>query len=163
MAVFINQEKGNLKIILRRDDSIKATEEEYEAYVESGLDESKLTFVAGKEPTRFVMRRNLDYSDQQTIMKEQIQIEKSKKGKGMDQRLSISFIMDEVRAALVDIENPTNVPEEQHIKFKADSDQKASFKLISMLQGAGIVMDLYSVRQQVLEGKGQDVEAVKKS
>ena len=45
-----------IKVICRMDSALAGTGEDYQAYLDGGLDESKLVFVEGDEPTRFVLR-----------------------------------------------------------------------------------------------------------
>lgn len=162
MAIILNQSKGNFKIILERDDALESSKEDHEAYLKAGLKEELLKFKEGKQPTRFVMRKTLDYDSQQQILNEQIQYKRSNKGK-MEQQLNMSFVLSEVKNSLVDIENPADLPEEQHIIYKNDSDGSTSKDLISLLHGAGIVMELYGIRSALLTENTEKVEALKKS
>lgn len=161
MAILLNQDQGSLKVVLEQDSALRSGASDYKAYLDSGLNENALTFDEGKQPTRFIMRSVLDYDSQQKIMNEQIQMQPDSKGK-MSQKFNIGYILSEVRASLTDIENPADLDEKQHIKFTRDSDGKASKKLIGMLHGAGLVMQLFSARSAALT-KTEDVELLKKS
>ena len=140
-----------IKVIVSKDNAIKGTsEEDYEKYL-NDLDESHLKMAAGEEPTRFVLRKVLPYRDTKTVMNSQISFdEKTKKT-----QVNISFMMEEVRCALVGIEGPGGE------QYKKDNDGAASKDIINYLYNAGVLMDLYNARKNA---NGEAVsETVKKS
>ena len=65
---------GVVEVISRIDDAIVFEEESYSKYLET-LDESNLTFVEGKQPTRFVMRKVLPYKLSQKVQNKQLSFE----------------------------------------------------------------------------------------
>jgi len=141
MAYFRGSTKDKLKIIIKQDDAI-GHKADYEMYSKT-LDESHLDLIA--EPTRFVLVKDLPYEAQQNIADRQMGL--SADGKA---EVRMSFIMEEIRCALVDIENPPMIPEDQKLLFKKASDGFAAKELIAMLQSDGIVMQLYSTASFII-------------
>lgn len=142
--------ESTVNVIVSKDSAIKETsEEDYESYLES-LDESKLTFTDGVEPTRFVLLKTLPYRDSKLVMNSQVSIEDDKP------KVNISFIMDEVRCALQGIEGPNSTA---FVKDKRDG--YADTKLINYLYNRGVLMDLYSGRRNA--GGDGDEDVPKKS
>lgn len=136
--------KETFKVVSRRDDALAEdlTDSEWDSYKET-LDESVLRFVAGKSPTRFVMRSSLSFAAKKVIANEQIGI-----GANGKPTFQFGFTLDEVRCALVDVENPADLPAESHIVFKKDaSGMNASEELIAFLDDLGIAAELYAARQ----------------
>jgi hypothetical protein len=146
MAFHINKSvaRSNISFISRRDDAIPAdlTDSEWNKYME-GMDESHLRLTT--EPTRWVMRLALPYESQKSLQSSQMGV--SDAGK-MEVRLG--FMLDAVRFALVDIQNPSALPEEQHVKFEKDVDGYASKELIAMLHANGLVLELFAAREAAL-------------
>jgi hypothetical protein len=134
-----------------KDDSAyeNGFDETYADYLKD-LDESKLKFVDGDEPTRFVMRKVLPYKMAQKVQNKQLRFEKG------EAQFQMSFMAEEVRCALCDVKNPDNIPEDQKIKFsKHNEDNGASDDFIAKLIAAGIVSDLFVARQNVMQNKGK--------
>ena len=138
MALIISKNDGLVKIISSKDSAVTCDDTGYEAYSKS-LDESLL--MLNGEPTRFVMKKGLSYKEQQIIKDAQIKMD------GKKMQVSLSYMMEEVRIALVDIENPASLAEDQKILFRRSSDGKASEELVSMLESAGVVTELFTARQ----------------
>jgi hypothetical protein len=126
-----------IKVICRMDSALAGTGEDYQAYLDGGLDESKLVFVEGDEPTRFVLRTVLPYGLAQRVKNEQTAF------KDGQMTLQMAFINEEVRCALVDIVNPPTLAPDQWIKFERDSDGGASKKLMELLIAADVAQDLF--------------------
>jgi hypothetical protein len=139
--------EATLKVIVSKDKSIKALDEEiYESYLED-LDESKLVFDG--EPTRFILKKTLEYKDSKRVMNSQVSV-----GEDNKPQVTIGFMMDEVRFALVGMEGPGSD------KFAKDkNDGYAHRKVVNALYNSGVLMDLYNGRKN---GSG-DVEESKKS
>jgi hypothetical protein len=93
------------------------------------------------QPTRFVMRKVLPFSLAKKVQNDQVTTRDGK------MEVQLGFISEEVRASLVDIKNPEDVPQDQWIKFEKDKDGGASEKLMELLMAARIVDELYSARQ----------------
>jgi hypothetical protein len=149
MAFSISKPDQTIEAIVSKDSALDCTPEDYDAYLEN-LDEAKLKFKAGDEPTRFVMRKTLPYEASQKVMNSQASIDKGKV------TLNMSYVMEEVRLALVDIKNPSHLPGDQHIEFKRENDGYCSKALIAGLQAAGVLMDLFRARQAVLDAPRVD-------
>ncbi len=130
-----------VSIIVSKDSSIKGVDEEvYEKYLET-LDESLLPIQG--EPTRFVMKKTLPYKDTKRVMNSQVSFVDGKPN------VNISFIMDEVRCALVGMEGPGSEG------FKKDKDGYASMDVVNALYNSGVLMDLYNGRRTAAgEGEG---------
>jgi len=134
MAFTLNMDTDKtVSIIVSKDSSIKGcSEEAYEEYLKT-LDESKLTFDG--EPTRFLMKKTLPYRDTKKVMNSQVSFEDGKAS------VNISFMMDEVRCALVGMEGPGS----EH--FVKDKEGYASMDVVNALYNAGVLMDLYNGRR----------------
>jgi hypothetical protein len=132
---------GTIEVISRIDDAIVFNEEAYGRYLET-LDESNLTFVEGKQPTKFVMRKVLPYKLSQKVQNKQLSFD------GKQPQLSLTFMAEEVRCSLITIKNPDYLADEDKIKFeKSKDDEGASDDLIAKLISCGIAQDLYVARQ----------------
>lgn len=145
MAFSIESVDSTIKVIVSKDSTVNCSEEEYEKYTET-LDESLLHLEG--EPTRFLLRKNLTYEASQKVMDAQASFHKGKV------QMKMSYVMEEVRAAWVGVENPSDLPKERCIIFKRDNDSLASKELTSGLQNAGVLMDLYKCRQAVQATSG---------
>jgi hypothetical protein len=141
MALKLGSVADTFKLVSRHDGSIAEdlTDEEFELYQES-LDESHLRLQS--EPTRFTIKRTLTFDAQKEVTRQQVRV-----GRDGKPQVDFSFMLDEVRFALVGIENPVDMPEEDKIVFKKDADGFASKDLIAKLNAAGIVSEIYSAKQ----------------
>lgn len=155
MAFSISKPDQSIEVIVSKDSALDCSSDDYDAYLEN-LDESKLKFKSGDEPTRFVMRKTLPYEASQKVMNSQASIDKGKV------TLNMSYVMEEVRLALIDIKNPAQLSKEQQIEFKRENDGYCSKVLIAGLQASGVLMDLFRARQAVLDAPKADA-LVKKS
>ena len=149
MALNLDFGSDNFEVISSKDSSIGASPEKYSEYL-STLNESLLELKPGSEPTRFIMRKILPYGVQQRLRNEQTTIKHTGEAS-----IHIGFIMEEVRASLVDIKNPGS----SMLVYKRDSDGLASKELVSLLEAAGIAGELYKARQTALS----DTAPAKKS
>ena len=140
MAILLPTQKDTFEVIVSIDSALDSTPEQWEKYRET-LDESHLSFKEGMEPTRFVMRRVLPFALDKKVQNEKVT---TKDGK---MEVQLGFISEEVRASLVDIKNPADVPQEQWIKFEKEKDGGASEKLMELLSAVSIVDELFSARQ----------------
>ena len=138
-----------VSIIVSKDVSLKhVSEEDYEDYLED-LDESKLNLAEDATPTRFVLKKILPYKDTKRVMNSQMSFEDGKA------QVNISFMMEEVRLALVGMEGPGAE------SFKKDKDDGGADQgIVNALYNSGVLMDLYNGRRNAA---GEGVEASKKS
>jgi hypothetical protein len=134
----------NIKVIVQRDSSLAFPEDDYQAYLDGGLDESKLRFKEGDAPTRFVLRTVLPYALAKSVKNAQTTLS------GGEVKLQFAFTDEDVRCSLVDIENPAHVPQDQWLKFEKAGDGGASEKLMSVLMASGISMELFTAKQAYL-------------
>lgn len=145
MTLSLDLERGTVGVVCSKDSAIGIDDEERraEVYAEylSDLDEDRLQLTG--EPTRFLLSKVLPYKAVKQIKNEQMAYSDGK----ADVRLG--FILEEVRAALVGVENP-GIPE---LAFKKDSDGLASRRLLETLEAAGIVNELYAARQGAVAKK----------
>jgi hypothetical protein len=142
--------EGTIKVISRIDGALDCTEDQYASYLET-LDESTLNFKAGEDPTRFVLRKTLPYKLGQKVKSQQIRMDKG------EMFLNSSFIAEEVKYSLVDIENPPSVPTGSMLKFdgfKVDGLMIASDETMKLLSALEIVNDLYTARKNYVEHGG---------
>ena len=142
MAFFTELESPNIKVICKNDSAIAGTSDEsYAEYLEN-LDETKLTVVENGLPTRFVMRKVLPYKLSLKLKNAQVAM---KDGTLTPQ---LSFMNEEVRLSLIDIENPA-VPlhHEKHLlKMKKHGDGGAADEIMEKLEAFGAISDLYQAR-----------------
>jgi len=131
-----------VSVIVSKDSSIKGVQEDaYDSYLKD-LDESKLGELHG-EPTRFILKKTLPYKDTKRVMNSQMTFDDGKPS------VNISFILDEVRCALVGVQGPGAEG------FKKDKDGYASVEVVNALYNAGVLMDLYNARRNAA-GDGED-------
>ncbi|HUX79241.1 MAG TPA: hypothetical protein VMW10_05800 [Alphaproteobacteria bacterium] len=143
MAFFTELEEQNIHVIVFNDAAIKGTSrDDYDEYIKD-LDESKLIFVENGLPTRFIMRKILPYKLSMKLKNSQVAM---KDGALTPQ---LSFMNEEVRLALVGIDNPVVSPEYQKhlLEYKQHGDGGASDAVMEKLEAFGVVTDLYTVRQ----------------
>lgn len=140
MAVLLATKRDTFDVIVSVDTSLDVTEDQWNLYKET-LDETHLRFKEGMQPTRFVMRQVLPFALAKKVQNDQMTT------KNGTMEVQLGFILEEVRASLVEIKNPEDVPEDQKIKFEKDKDGGASEKLMELLSAARLVEELYSARQ----------------
>lgn len=144
MAFLLNMDtEKTVSVIVSKDSSIKGvTDDVYEQYLKD-LDESKLPI---KGPcTKFILKRTLPYKDTKRVMNSQVSFEDGKAS------VNISFIMDEVRCALVGMEGPGAEA------FKKDKDGYAPMDVVNALYNSGVLMDLYNARRNAAGEGSEDV------
>jgi hypothetical protein len=142
MAIILSSSTDVVKVISRIDDSLcEVSDEQWKVYQDT-LDETHLTFVSGKTPTRFLVKKSLSFAAQKNVANQQMGL-----GEDGKPEIKIGYILEEVRCALVGIENPADLPEASHIKFSRESDGFASKELIAQLNSVGIVNELFAARQ----------------
>lgn len=147
---------GDIEVIVRSDSALDVTDEEYGAYAKT-LDENLLKLKVGEEPTRWVMRKKMDFKQSNRIENAKVRIEKG------DVQIQLSFMALEVQAALKGIKSPDSVPVEKRLEthFKRLGDGLVSEDFMSAL--GSIVQELYTVRNSYLEAqKGRQAD-IKKS
>ena len=164
MALLLKTSDSVIKVISSKDACVNCTDEEFESYLKS-LDESILGLEEGSEPTRFVLKSSLNYKEHTAVKNSQINMDKGKVS------VSLKFMMEEVRQALIDIEEPDSVPLRQKIGFKKNADGKIkssehpdgklSYDTIAMLESAGVLTELYQARQNSTDST-DDQSLVKK-
>jgi len=134
-----------IKVIVKADSAIKwpesaeESDELWAAYLKSN-DESYLEFKEGEQPTRFVLRKVLNYDQFNKVQNHQMTMRDGK------MEIQMSFVTEDVRQALVGIENPEMTPLADQIVFKKDGDGGASKDIMEGLNALGVVMDLYTAR-----------------
>lgn len=155
MALTLNLSKGSIDVVISKDPAVGCDEEGYKAYVESFRkgqgDESLLKMT--DEPTRFTLKKMIPYDAALEVKDRQMGFEDGKP------RVRLSFMVEEIRYALVGIKNPPNVLPEAAIEFKRDSDNFASKELVQLMEQAGWINDLYAARKMATSS---DVEGIKK-
>jgi len=136
---------GNIEVILRIDNALDVTDEEYDSYIESGLDESKLKFKPGISPTRWVMKKAIPYRQQQKIDNQKVRVEKG------EVQVQMGFAAEEVRACLIEIKYEDDVPQDKRIVIKHDGDKMVEEGLMGKLNQAGITMNLFNARSKYMD------------
>lgn len=161
MAIRLDMTEGTIKVIARVDESLNVSDKEYKEYIES-LDENGLRFHEGFGPTRFVLKKVLPFEVTQSARANSLSM---KRGRDDDEEeaninVDLGYQLDEIRFALIDIENPPDLPDDQKIKFEMESGGGASKELFAKLMALGITGDLIKARASIL--KRRNVDGVKK-
>jgi DNA helicase HerA-like ATPase len=149
MAIILDTKRDTFDVILSVDSALDVSDEEFKQYQET-LDESLLRFKLGMQPTRFIMRKVLPFALAKKVQNEQLTT-----GADGKPAVQLSFINDEVKASLIDIKNPSDIPEDQWIKYEKDKDGTTSTGLMELLISAGLVTELYSARQTKLDASNE--------
>lgn len=135
MPFSFTKRPDSIKVVLQEDTSVKCSDEDYAKYLET-LDE-KLLQLDG-EPTRWVLKVSVDYKDHQYLVNAQSKV------KGRQITTDMSFMYEEVRVRLVDIENPPSVAQDQKIVLEKEKDGYASHALIKALIESNVILNLWS-------------------
>lgn len=155
MAIKLPSVSESIDVPLRVDDALAMTDEQYDKYLET-LDNNLLQFQDGQIPTFFKLRKVLPLRLAEVVENKKVSIDKSGEVKA-----NMAYVLEEVRVALVGIENPPGLPEDQKIEFKRDGDGGASTELVAQLNALGVVMDLWKARQTLSGAKKQDIDKKK--
>ena len=137
MALTLPKVDETFEVALRIDSALDMTVEEYNEYLKT-CDKSLLTTVEGETPTFIVMRKVLPHSLAQKVENAQLAF---KDGELHPQK---GFIIEHVRCCIVGINNPPGLPKDQCIEYKKAPDGGCSDELISQLQSADLINDLYT-------------------
>lgn len=157
MALKLPSRTDVIKVIVSADQALILPDDKNERdeiwaeYLKTN-DESLLTFAEGQQPTRFVMRKVLSYDQAARVQNAQTTMKEGKV------EIQMSFIMEEVRQALTDIENPDYVPLPDRIQYRRDSDGACNKDIIEGLHALGVVMDLYTARQNATAKFSEDLK-----
>ena len=129
--------KSTVEIVVSKDEALDMTTDQYKDYLKD-LDSNRLKYKGDfgyEDTTRFVLRKVLPYRQAQKVLGKQMKVD------GGKPEVDIGYIMEEVRASLIDILNPDNCS--RPLEFKRGSDGLASEELIAGIHGAGVLMDLF--------------------
>lgn len=151
MAIKLPGKNDLIKVVSQVDGALVKDEEAYKMYQKT-LDESYLTFKPNEEPTRFVLKKVLSYDAAQKVKNEQTRVVNGQIS------VQLSFMAEDVRLSLVDIENPAYLNDLEKILYKKDSDGGASKELMSLLEAADVVNDLYTARHAKPDLNPEDVK-----
>lgn len=152
MSFELPSSKETFRVAIFCDSALDMTREDFEVYLQSGSEEMLKLKDKDKEPTWIVMRKSLNYSSITKLKTSQFKFEK-----GGDAKIQLGYIWEEVRCHIVDVINPSYVPEENRIKFVKAADGGASEEFIAGLEALGVVVDLFTVKNAVLAGSKQEV------
>ena len=164
MAFFVNTKDAKIKVIVSKDRAlVDEVSDEYnpgDAYQEylKDLDETRLRFVPGGEPTRFIMKKILPYRQAIKIRNHQVAVEAGKV------KFRSSYMNEEVRLSLCGIDQPEVPPhlKDRLIPWKEDGGGGAAESVMEFLEAANVVNDLWTARQNAI-GKIDDGLDKKKS
>lgn len=150
--------KQNLKmveVISSKDDALDMEKSNYDEYVKTG-DVSKLVFVEGKQPTRFICNFELSGREASYVKNEIMG------GKDEDGKPKLSYGSWQHRVAkftLKDIQNPADVPREEQMELKKDDRGYVNDYTMGILERYGIVDDIFVLYTHlVLEGAKQNAK-----
>jgi len=145
----------DIEVIVKLDDALDLSDggESYNAYLESGLDESKLILKEGCEPTRFVLRWSIPF-------RHATRIENAKMKYSTDGEITVQlgFIIEEIRACLKAVKNPPSVPKDKQIVLKFTGDGLVEEQQMAALISSGICQNLFAGRQAAMSNKGPDLK-----
>lgn len=156
MALNLSKVDGTLEVIVSADGALTCGRDAWIEYSKK-LDESFLSYVEGQQPTKFILKKSLDFKGTSAVKSKQVRF--NMEGQA---QFDVGYILDEIRYALVDIKNPDNLPEDQKIKYIRDSDGYCSKELIAKLESVGAVQDMFTCRQNLLAAD-KDTNLAKKS
>tara|TARA_R100000742_G_C4266512_1_gene84625 strand:+ start:463 stop:915 length:453 start_codon:yes stop_codon:yes gene_type:complete len=137
MAIVKPNPGEQIKVISQVDSAVTCNEDDYEKYLES-LDERHLDLSG--EPTRFVLKKFLTWGEQDEVDKLKAHTE------GRKVQPKMSFMAEDVRLSLVEIENPDSVPDLQKLKLEKDKWGKPTRDFVGILRDMKIVNDLFNAR-----------------
>lgn len=151
MAFELKVAKGNIEVILFQDSAVTCTRDEYNDYLQSferddGPSEEILKLTDRKKATKFVLRRTLPFDRKQALRSKNIRVKQN------DIELDANYSSDLIRAALVDIVNPDDVPDTKAIRFKRDKDGLVSSELVNALDDAKVLPDLIAAYSAATSG-----------
>ena len=144
--------KATIKVVLPVDKSVNCDMDVYNSYLED-LNEEKLQLEG--EPTRFVMKKVLPLKVSRRLQDEMLSIETTGKTK-----INIGTMLETVRCALCDIENPG-----KNLQYKRASDGLCSEEIIELLNTGKLITPLYLAYNHATNGevKVKDKQIQKKS
>jgi hypothetical protein len=146
MGLALGDRNEVIKVISSKDDAVTCSPEDYKDYLLC-LDTNLLGLKEGVEPTVFHLKKILTAEEENFV-------ESKKLGSSKDgsPQVQLAFIPEAVRQALVKIEPA--IDEKQHHKTG-----KFSAEFISVLNQIGVASELYTARENALNGgnKGSDV------
>lgn len=119
-------------------------EDAWEHYSET-LEEGGLCFNPDESPIRFIFKSSLSFKEAKSLQSSQVKI------KNGQPEFDMGYIFDEVRFALIDIENPT-----EDCKFIKAKDGYVKEDLLGQLHAAGILMEIWG-RYQAHKSKSSDM------
>jgi hypothetical protein len=155
MAIKLVQKKNlsSIRFISQHDDAIDLDKSNYEEYKKT-LDESLLVFVENKQPTIFVCNFELKGHESAYIKNSMIS---GTDELGKPQIAMGSWSFKVCKTVLKDIVNPDYLAANEKIIFKKDKSGYASDDLLSILDQAGIVSEIFSLYTEMTSvGKGRD-------
>lgn len=154
MALILGNRDSLIKVISSKDTAVTCDDEAFEEYLKT-LDEDLLGLVPGVEPTRFVMKKVLSQKDDIAVKNETVSVDT--KGNTI---FKLGFMQKTIQMALVRIEQPSTLAEEDKINPKIEHG-KVDSETISWLDQVGVLNELYKAHQNAVSGTKQPI--VKKS
>jgi len=149
MAIKLAGTNDQIKVILK-DDSAVGPKADYAQYLET-LDEAFLDLQEGQHPTRFVMRKVLPYDMAIKIEDSQMTIKNLGDGEP-ELQINPSYMLEELRCALVAVEQHESIPPESRLKFGTDAKGCATQEFIASLHAAGYATTLSQARKRANRG-----------
>lgn len=152
MALVLDLSKNpTFEVVSFKDESLKMTREEYDLYLENVVEnQAMLSFKEGKsldDCTKFVLKKNLKFEEQQKILAKQMSMKFDQNTKKTEMQSDLSYILEEVRLCITDINSPDQI---NALHFKRDSDGLLNRDICAALYSAGILMDLHTARQNII-------------
>lgn len=147
MAIKLPTTKDTIKVIPSADACVHP-DSDYAGYLKT-LDESLLKPADGAtwNPTRFVLRKVLPYNLSRKVQDAQMGME------DREMQVRMGYILEEVRCSLIGVEDDPATPEADRLEFKRDGDGGADREFMALLNAAGIVMDLWTARNNAAKSR----------
>jgi hypothetical protein len=154
MAIALGDRNEVIKVISSKDDAVDCSVEDYKDYLET-LDEVYLNLKEGVKPTVFHLKKILTAEEENFV-------EAKKLGASKDgtPQVQLAFIPEAVRQSLVRVDQPDDASplgEKPHPKTG-----KFSPEFISVLNQVGIASELYTARENALNGGSKGAGVMKK-
>lgn len=143
MAIKLEKKKqlNAVELISEKDDAIDLESSDLEEYKKTG-DVSKLAIISGKEPTKFICNFQLKAGELAAIKNSMLS------GSDQDGKPQValgSWTYRVVKYVLKDIINPSDLPADEKIVMKKDSQGYVHDDLMVILEGIGITNEIFAM------------------
>lgn len=140
MALRLADSSDSLVSLIPSNDDALAEASDYGEYIRT-KDEAKLVFVDGKVPTRLVLNFNFSGAEAASVKNALV----GGRDDDGDPKVTLgSWQFRIAKMALKEITNPPDLPENEQLKMRRDSNGKAHDDLLAKLDRAGAVANIFA-------------------